>query len=131
GVEADAQAVLGVGELDDLRQLLEAPAQRRALAGGVLQQHARVAGLGAREDGVERPGDELYTRVDAGAEVAARVEDEAAQPQPVAAGELVREARHGGAEYVLLGRSEVDQVGRVGDDRAPRLAVALPERRHV
>lgn len=117
GVEADADAARRGEPATDARQMLEPMAEAGALAGGVLEQHTDADPRQRGEDGRERGGRAIHAGLLAGSQVGAGMDDEGADAQPGAAGELVSERQPRAREQLRIGGAEVDQVAGVGDQR--------------
>src|SRR5690606_24544806 len=91
GIEADAEPLRVAREGDDLRKVLQAPAEPRALPGGALKADERLAPRHAGEDVVERLGHALKPRRLSLAHVGARMRHEQRDAEQVAAPDLLGE----------------------------------------
>jgi hypothetical protein len=116
GVEAHPQPPPSAGCRENVAQMLEAVTDRRSLAGGRLEQDPDAPGAGASEGFIERRRDASDAGRFAFSAVRARVQDEIADAQTLAAADLIGESRDRLPPQRLEGRSEVDQIRGVGGD---------------
>src|SRR5579885_3375538 len=117
GVDADAQPVGALRQqVEDHADLLEAVAQGVTRADIVLQQqHDLWRRFG--QDALDGFGDTRDARLHARAAMAARMEDDGGGPQQRSALQCPAQQVDRLAPNFLFGRGQVDEVGRVDDDR--------------
>jgi hypothetical protein len=108
---------LAVSAVVDGAQRLEPMAEHRALPSSELEQQRRARGRQLGEHCVERARDGVEAGRLAGAEMGARVDDEAVEPERRRPGELVGERAARLGEHGGIGRREIDEVGGVGEER--------------
>ena len=118
GVEADADPALHFHQPDDRRELLERRAERRALARRVLQNHHRPAAPALAQERVERFGDQREPVGLAAVRIAARMQDDAEQPQRFGAIDLVAHCGDRLRAKSAIGGRQVDQITGVRNNRA-------------
>lgn len=125
-VEADADARVAVEPLEEAGEVLEVVADRRALTGRALEQHACRAAAPRAQDRSETGGDAIEGRGLARRAACAGVQHDAEQPERLGPIDLVGQRRARGGSQGGVGRREVDQVARVRDDGAEAGGVERP-----
>ncbi len=125
GVEAVAEALGLLCPGPNGRELFEGMSDNGSLTGGELEQDLGRGTGSLDADSVQRRRDGGERGVDAAAQVGARVHDDAVEPQRRRPTELVGEPGTRLLDQRLVGGGEVDEIGRVGDDRRP----AVPDMR--
>jgi hypothetical protein len=118
GVEADADAAVIVRLGDDRGELLERRPQRRALAGGILEQHHRLAAAARAQQLDQRTGDQRQTVGLVADGVGAGMQHDPEQSERLGAIDFVAHRFERLAPERRVGRREVDQVAAVRDHRA-------------
>ena len=126
GVDAHAQVVRMPTPAEQPAQLGKATAQGGAHAGGGFEQHLEARGRhpGLFQGLIQVAGHRLQPGLDAGAQVAARVEDHKTKAQLQAATEFVRKGSNGFRRRDRVRGRQVDEVRPVRRHR--HLAAGLP-----
>ena len=115
GVEADADAGVVPAAADELAHLGEGGANAVPLAGVVLDEEHGVV-VGGFEDFEHDAADLVLHRVEAGAFVAAYVEDGALDAERSRPRHVLLEGAGGAVQELLVLRSKIDQVDAVKED---------------
>ena len=136
GVEAHAKPRVPVRFREDGGQVLEPGANRRPLAGGLLEQHHRASAGAVRQQFDQRLGDQARSVGFGPLRVAAGMQDDTEEAERLGAVHLVPHRLDRLPAQRRVRRRQVDQVARVRDDRTdarrlhPARGIANLLRRH-